>query len=166
MSAIATLAALAEPWASLYNDAPLLQSAVTFVHFAGLLLGGGFAIAADAATFRGARATEPERARLAAELHATHRPVLLGLGATFVSGVLMFAADLEELGTAPVFWIKMALVALLLANGALMARTEGALRGARLPADVAWPRLRRTAAASFALWFVTLLAGTLLVSTV
>jgi hypothetical protein len=164
MSAITTLAALAEPWANVYNDTPMLQSAVTFVHLAGLLLGGGFAIATDMATLRGARAPELERARFVADLHAAHRPVLIGLAATFASGLLMLGGDVEELLGAPVFWIKMALLALLLANGAVMQRTESRLRDARLEPAVGWRRLHRTAIASFALWFATLLAGTLLLN--
>jgi hypothetical protein len=36
------IARLTQPWASLYNDSPALQTAVTFLHLAGIFLGGGF----------------------------------------------------------------------------------------------------------------------------
>jgi hypothetical protein len=164
MPLLASVAALAAPWASFYNDAPAVQSTTTFVHFAGLLLGGGFAIATDWATLQAARADVVERGRQLAHIHRVHRPVLVGLALTFASGLLMFAADVETLAASPVFWTKMGLVALMLANGAVMARTESALRGGAPDVEPRWRRLRGASVASFALWFAALLAGTLLVN--
>lgn len=164
MSIVADVARLAEPWASLYNDAPRLQAGVTFAHFAGLLLGGGVAVATDLGTLRAARRAPGERAVRLADVRGAHRFVLLGLAATLASGLLMLAADVEALLPAPVFWLKMALLAALLGNGAAMARTEGAVRADRLDAEAGWRRLRLTAGASLALWFATVLAGTLLVN--
>jgi hypothetical protein len=164
MPLLATIAALAEPWASLYNDAPAVQSTTTFVHFAGLLLGGGFAIATDWATLHAAAAGAAERGRQLAHIHRVHRPVLAGLALTFASGLLMFAADVETLAVSAVFWTKMGVVALMLANGLVMARTESALRAGAADVEPRWRRLRRASMASFALWFAALLAGTLLVN--
>lgn len=164
MSVLAELARLAEPWASRYNDAPALQAAVTFAHFAGLLLGGGVAVATDVGTLRAARRAPAQRAVRLDDVQAAHRLVLAGLVATLASGVLMLAADVEALLPARVFWVKMALLALLLANGAAMARTERAVRDARLDAERGWRRLHATAGASLSLWFATLLAGTMLVN--
>ena len=50
------LAGLVQPWASLYGDSPALQTALTFLHLAGIFLGGGFAIATDRETFIALRA--------------------------------------------------------------------------------------------------------------
>jgi hypothetical protein len=164
MPLLATIIGLAEPWASLYNDTPAVQSTTTFVHFAGLLLGGGFAIATDWATVHAAAAGAGERGRQLAHIHRVHRPVLVGLALTFASGLLMFAADVETLAVSRVFWTKMAIVALLLANGAVMARTESALRGGASDVEPRWRRLQGASMASFGLWFAALLAGTLLVN--
>lgn len=158
------LARLAEPWAAVYGDLPVLQAATTFTHLGGFLLGGGFAIAADAATIRAARGAGAKRRRQLAYVHGIHRLVLVGLAATLGSGLLMFAADVEALAASPTFWVKMVLVTLLLANGAIMARTESALRAGVGDAGRAWPRLRGTALVSLALWFASVLAGTLLVN--
>jgi hypothetical protein len=155
---------LAEPWAAVYGDMPALQAATTFAHLAGFLLGGGFAIAADAATIRAARGTEPRRRRQLTYIHGVHRLVLAGLAVTLVSGLLMLAADLEALATSPVFWVKTALVLLLIGNGGVIARIESVLRAGTGEADRQWGRMRRAAIRSFALWFAAVLAGTLLVN--
>jgi hypothetical protein len=87
--------------------------------------------------------------------------VLLGLTVVMASGFLMLAADLETLLLSPVFWVKMALVAALLANGFGLTRA-----GRRLETDpeseTGWMRLRRWSLSSLALWFAVTLAGTLL----
>jgi uncharacterized membrane protein len=143
---------------------PAVQAATTFAHLAGFLLGGGFAIAADAATIRAARGTEPRRRRQLTYIHGIHRVVLAGLAVTLVSGLLMFAADVESLVASAVFWVKITLVTLLLGNGVVIARTESVLRAGSEEADQQWGRMRRAAICSFALWFAAVLAGTLLVN--
>jgi len=143
---------------------PSIQAVVTFAHLGGFLLGGGFAIAADAATIRAARGIEPRRRRQLAYIRGVHRVVLIGLGVTLVIGLLMLAADLEALAASPIFWVKIALVMLLLANGGVIARTESVLRGGTAEADRYWGRMRSAALRSFVLWFAAVLAGTLLVN--
>ena len=64
--------------------------------------------------------------------------------------------------TSVVFWTKMGLIALLLGNGYIRMRAETALRQGLA---AGWGRFRRTSVASLVLWFVILLAGTLLHST-
>jgi hypothetical protein len=164
MTVVATLVRLAEPWASAYGDSPALQSAVTYAHFAGLLLGGGVAVATDVGTLRAARRDPAERAVRLGDLARAHRLVVAGLGMTFASGFLLLAADVEALLPAPVFWVKMGLVALLLANGAVMTHTEHAVRAERVDAARGWRQLGAIAAASLTLWFAALLTGTLLVN--
>lgn len=132
-------------WAHLYNDNHAVNTAVTFAHSAGVLVGGGLALSADRAAFTpGAAAIDPR----------LHRWVLGALVIVFTSGALMMLADLDTYLTSAVFWIKMALVVALLGNGYARLRVE--VRGG------VW--LRRTSVVSASLWLVTLLAGTMLVS--
>ncbi len=155
-------AALATPWANLYNDSTALETAVTFVHFAGLLVAGGFALAADRSTLRALAQPAEVRAYHLGELRAVHTPVLIGLAATAVSGVLMFAADLQTFATSWVFWTKMALLLLLMLNGLGMMRAEQRARQPAGGGPAPWKALKRTAVASLSLWLLLLLFGTLL----
>ena len=100
---------------------------VLFAHLVGLL-GGGLALAADRATLRIASATPADRLRHLSELRAIHRPVLAGLTLTFSSGLLMLSADLEMYLDSRVFWVKMVLIGLLIANGCALRHTEVLLR--------------------------------------
>jgi len=162
MSLLQQLSALVAPWADFYNASKVAQSVVTFGHFGGMMTAGGFALAADRATLRAAAAPAPEQPRQLRELAGTHPIVVAALAVTALSGVLMFAADLENLGVNPVFWIKMGLVALLLGNGWRMLRAEQALsRGGAADAR-GWRRLRGVAIASLVLWFAVVLAGSIL----
>jgi len=165
------LLTLVAPWQRLYADSRAVETTVTFVHLTALLFGGGLAIAADRRTLR----LDPERGPLApflAELGGVHRPVVIALGVLFLSGLAMAAADLETFLASPVFGAKLLLVALLVANGGLLLRTErtlAALVGSDdapipSPARGLWRRLRLTARVSQALWVASVLAGTLLVN--
>lgn len=159
------LARVANPWASLYGDSPALQTTIVFLHIAGIFLGGGFAIATDRETFLTMRAARLSgQIRHLAHLHTIHRPVLLGLVIALSSGFLLFLADVETFARSPVFWVKMLLLALLLGNGALLARTEKALRGGEPDSPVLWARLRYVSIASIVLWLGLILAGTVLMS--
>src|SRR5215218_8388271 len=109
-----SLVRLAAPWESLFGDSVFVATAVTAMHVLALLIGGGLAIAADRTTLRVLRHPVEDRAAQLAELHATHRPVLIALVLLFVSGVLLAAADLQTFLGSPVFWVKLGLVALLL----------------------------------------------------
>jgi hypothetical protein len=142
-------------WAAAYSSSGVLRTLVAFVHIAGLVFGGGAAVAVDRAALieaRGGRALRRERV---ASIQHAHRVVLAGLAAIIVSGVLLFAADVTTYAPSRLFWIKMGLVAALMVNGALLVRAarEGPTseRQRRL--------LRRGAAVSLALWLATTLAG-------
>lgn len=157
------IAEAAEPWRSLYSDSKVLETTVVSAHLGGMLVGGGLALSADRMTLRRWRADATERARHLRELGSTHRTVLISLAVVFATGVLLFLSDVEEFAGSAVFWVKISLVGLLLVNGFLMTRAEGALR-ARLahdePApDRLWRRLRTISATSAVLWLATLLAG-------
>ena len=159
------LADLTQPWASLYNDSPALQTTITFLHLAGIFLGGGFAIATDRETFVALRAARLSgQIRHLAHLHTIHRPVLVGVVMALGSGFLLWAADVQTFARSPVFWVKMVLLGLLLANGYVLARTETALREGEPASPVLWARLRYISAASIALWLGLILAGTVLMS--
>jgi len=153
------LSHLIEAWASLYANHPALRTGIDFMHVGGLLAGGGCAVTADLATIRVARESPVARATHLQVLQRTHLLVVSGLGALVFSGLLQFTADLETFLHSRVFWLKMGLFALLLANGGLVLRGERqVIRGE----PGAWTRLHYAAVASLVLWFLTTLAGTAL----
>lgn len=146
----------AETWASVYAASPVLRTVVSFAHVAGLVGGGGCAIAADRAALVAWRSGANERESYLRWLPRTHRAVLAGLGAVIVSGVLLAFSDLDAYWASRAFWIKMALVAALLVNGAMLASAGRRVAGG----DAAsWHALRVTSALSLCLWFLTTLLG-------
>jgi uncharacterized membrane protein len=146
-------------WSSLYANHAALRSAVTFAHIGGLLCGGGSAIAADRGMLIALRQDASARRAQLAALAGTHRVVMIGLAVVIASGLLIFAADVDTFFHSWFFWIKMGLIVALLGNGLVLQSAERrALKGAH----EAWGRLRATAVASLALWFLTTLAGAVL----
>jgi hypothetical protein len=143
-------------WAALYSGSALLRTIVSFVHVAGLVGGGGAAIAADRATLRATRKGALVGRAQIDTIHNTHRVVLFGLAGLIVSGLLLFAADVDTYAPSKLFWIKMGMVAALMINGAMLVR----IGGARFTPDERTRRaLRWTAAVSLSLWLLTTLAG-------
>jgi hypothetical protein len=175
MPLLTAIVQAAQPWADLYANSKPLETGVLFAHFAGLLVGGGFALATDRLVFRSRRIAASDTTvlqRVLAEIHSVHRPVLIGLAVTILTGVLLFAADAETLATMATFWVKMGLIALLLVNGWAMRNTEGRLRTVARAEEAGTAdsttlarstallrRLRFSAAASFSLWLAVTLAG-------
>lgn len=168
-SVLQTVETAAKPWAALFSDSRAVSSTVTFLHLAGLLFAGGLAVSSDRATFRAMRGTEEDRGRLLVDLGNAHAWVLAGLSVIFASGLLLALSDVKTFGKSPIYWTKMSLVALLLANGAILQRTEQKLRGGSLlvqstvPMKRLWARLRFAAASSMVLWTAIVLAGVILV---
>lgn len=160
----AGLTDLVKPWADAYSNSKLLATIVTFVHVGGLLLGGGLAVAADRGTVRAMRRDAGIRGSHLEELSAVHRVVLTGLALSLLSGLLLLAADLDTYFGSWIFWVKMVMVVLLLANGLLMTRTEQHLRTSPDPDSPAWSKLHRSSIVSLALWFAITLAGVALVN--
>jgi hypothetical protein len=150
-----------EGWAKLYGTSKALSIGITFVHFSGLLLGGGAAVAADRETLKAAGEIGPVRADHLQFLGTVHTIAVTGLVLLFLSGAAMFLSDLETFWDTKVFWVKMGLVALLLLNGLVMQHAERLAASA--PAK-AWPRLKTTSIVSLALWFAVVLASTILKS--
>jgi hypothetical protein len=150
---------LAETWSALYTTSPALKSTLAFLHIGGLVAGGGAAIAADRTTLRAMRKGQAALDHELAHLHHVHLFVIGGLAVVIASGLLLMFADLDSYLVARVFWIKMGLVVLLLANGALV------MRGGRRThaGDPSGPAVLKFAAiASLTLWFGTTLLGAIL----
>jgi hypothetical protein len=145
-----------QSWTDVYSHTAFLRTLVAFAHVAGLVTGGGAAIAADRATLKATRRGQVVGRDQLDAIHNTHRVVIAGLAAVILSGVLLFAADVETYSVSRVFWMKMGMVAALMINGALLVRTgrDGRVRDAGMRNT-----LRRMTVASMALWFLTTLAG-------
>jgi len=143
-------------WAALYSGSAVLRTVVAFFHVAGLVGGGGAAIAADRATLKATRRGLAVTRQQLAAIHNTHRVVIVGLAAVIVSGVLLFGADVGTYAVSRLFWLKMGMVALLMINGAILVRVG---RNGSEPNERTRRTMRWTAGLSLALWFLTTLAG-------
>ena len=150
---------LADTWASIYAQSAVLRSAISFAHIAGLVGGGGCAVAADRATLRAFRRAPAAVAGEVHHLHGVHAVVLVGLTLVIASGVLLMLADFDAYLVSTAFWIKMGLVGALFVNGSILVRS--ALR-AEAGDDGARHTLKRAAIASIVLWFATTLVGAVL----
>jgi len=149
-------------WAHFSRHNVGLSVTLTYLHLVGILVGGGLAVATDRASLRLSPATGLDWQEELTRLASVHRWVLTGLALIFASGLLLMLTELESFATSGVFWTKMGLVALLLGNGLVRMRAETALRQGHA---TGWRRFRRTSVASLVLWFLILLAGTLLHAT-
>src|SRR6478672_9428569 len=143
-------------WAAFYSGSAVMRTLVSFVHIAGLVSGGGAAVAADRATLSATRRGLAVTREQIERIHHTHRIVVFGLASVIASGVLLFAADVATYAPSKLFWLKMGMVALLMMNGAILVRVG---RGRRSPDDRTRRTMRWTAGISLALWFLTTLAG-------
>lgn len=153
------LAAIVKPWAQLYSQSKTIATLVTFVHVAAVVVGGGLALSLDRATLRARASDQESRVRHLAELDGAHRIVLSALSLSLLSGVALLAADLDTFLGSWVFWLKMSLLVLLLANGAMMRRAERAIDTLDGDVEQSWGRLCTAALTSVALWLIVVLAG-------
>jgi len=127
-----------------------------------MMVAGGSAVTADRGVLQACRQAGSGRLRRVDDISGAHRTVIAALTVTSISGVLMLAADLENLAVSPWFWLKMSLLALLLINGWFMTRISQHLRRDGGVTPRLWSKLQFTATASLVLWFAVVLAGTLL----
>ena len=153
------LANLVAPWAHFYSHSKTAATVVTFLHIAPLVVGGGLAISLDRAALRLRHDEAGAAERHLRELGASHRIVLSALAVSLVSGIALLTADLDTFLPSWVFWVKMALVAALLANGGLMTRLERSLGAPGGGTPDRWRRLRSIAVTSLVLWLAITFAG-------
>ncbi len=149
-----------DPWNRLFSHSKWVAGTVTGAHIMSLMFGGGLAIAADRTTLRVDRSDSEARAEQIREIRAVHVPVLISITVLLVSGVLLAAGDVETFLPSVWFWVKIALVVLLMINGSVLTVTERNLGGELT--DAGWTRLRTLARISIALWTATAVVGIVL----
>jgi len=162
LDAPAALSNLTQSWNDFYSHSKAAADIVTFLHVGGLLLAGGLAIASDRMTFRALRYPAEERRNHMREVAAVHRMVIAGLAVVAVSGLALFASDVDTFWGSWVFWVKMGLIVVLLVNGWVMTRVERQLAVDSSEGAPGWGGLHRAAVASVVLWFAITLAGVML----
>jgi hypothetical protein len=156
MALPAFLTPAVQAWADFYGNHQTVSVAVRFLHLAGILVGGGTALAVDRRCLNAARSGEPTRTAALADLAAAHRVVVPSLAVVVATGALMALSDTETFFASRLYWSKIGLVGLLLLNGlGLLAAERAAVRGSA----GAWTRLGLVSAASLLLWLAILLAG-------
>ncbi len=154
-----TLVSTLEPWKDLYSGSTALSVTLTFAHLGSMMVGGGLAIAADRTVLKAGKPADAKgRLAIADAVGDVHRPVVLALVVSGISGTLQLAADLEAFAVNKVMWVKIALLVILSVNGFLMLRDEKAVR--REQGSVkAFGALRVRAVTSVVLWLAITLAG-------
>ena len=158
MQLIESVVQAAEPFKKFYDHSKVLSIGTTYLHIAAMLGAGGLALSADKQTLSLDRTDPAAVARHVAAQQDLHRWVVGGLTLSLVTGLIMFASDVETFWKSAWYWRKIVFVVLLLGNGLLLQRAERA--ASNDPADVkAVGRLRMSAVASVVLWFVTALLG-------
>ena len=159
MAVLETVAGVLAPWKDLYSGSTALSVSITFTHLASMMVGGGLAIAADRTVLKAGRLTEPGAIlALADAVGDVHRPVVIALLVSAISGTLQLAADIETFAVSRVMWVKLGLLVVLAGNGLLMLRDERAVRrdaGSAKGLGV----LRLRAITSVVLWLAIVLAG-------
>jgi uncharacterized membrane protein len=147
---------LLQTWGSFHANHAAIRTLVAFVHVGALITGAGLAVTADRTLLTAVLADDLARRSVLETLHGTHRLVVGSLVLIAASGLLLFASDFDTFLYSRFFWIKMALVVLLMVNGLVLRRAERrALSGDR----ASWGTLRFTAIASITLWLLTTLGG-------
>jgi uncharacterized membrane protein len=153
-----TVASFTNWWSAYYSDHQMLSLTVRYVHLAALMVGGGSGIAIYRVVLGTARKRTDDRRHAAmTALNGSHRVVVPALIVVAITGVLMTAADWSTFETSKLFWIKMALFALLLANGGALVAAER--RYADGVVVEKWRRVILASGASVLLWLVILWVG-------
>jgi hypothetical protein len=161
---IQTLAEVVKPWADFFEKSKPTSVGMTYVHIAGVMVGGGFAMASDRAALRVSKGSAEDRAFILREFTLVHRPVLMALTVVVLSGAAMVLSDVKTFLGSPVYYVKMAMFVALLINGLLMQRNERRLAVDPTANNAAWGSFRGNAMASIVLWLSIALAGVILTS--
>ena len=82
-------------WAGYYGNHALVSTSVTYLHLAGLVVGGGAAVTTDRQILRAWHRGGDRRPATLQDVAAVHRFVVGGLAVTVVTGLLMFFADVD-----------------------------------------------------------------------
>ena len=165
MTIVETLVGALKPWADFYGNHKGVQAGVEFAH-----------VGAPARRRRlrdrvgprraprDARRTWSRRSTCCASFTMVHKPVLIALSISVLSGLVMLASDIGTFLVSPVYWTKMALVILLLTNGYLIKRADERLNADPSPGNVAWTHFKFSSIASITLWLSITLAGVILLN--
>lgn len=164
MTIVETITAAVQPWADFYSHSKVVSAAVIATHLGALLAGGGLAIASDRVVLRLGGADATERGRALRDISMVHRPIVIALSVSVLSGLALLTSDVKTFLPSAVYWTKMGLVILLLANGFGVMRSEQRLLTDPTPGNPLWKRIRFGAVASITLWFGTMLAGVVLMN--
>jgi hypothetical protein len=156
MSLPAALTSGLNSWADFYGHHQMVSVSIRYLHLAGLVTGGGTALALDRRVLGAARSGPGARAGLVAALDASHRVVVPALAVVVTTGLLMTASDTDTFFASRLYWSKMGLVGLLLLNGLGLLAAERAIVGERAKG---WLWLGATSAASLVLWLTILFFG-------
>ena len=130
MAVPAALSHIVESWASYYEAHRFVSVGIRYLHIAGLIIGGGTALATDRHVFRAARGSAADHTLALGVLGASHTVVIPALTVVILSGILMTAADTSTFLASRLYWLKMGLVVLLMANGLFLVMAEAAARRA------------------------------------
>lgn len=159
MPLVETLTTALEPWATMYGDSTALSVGLTFAHLGSMMVGGGLAIAADRTLLKAGNVAEATaRVALADSLADVHRPVIIALAISAISGTLQFGADVETFLNSKVMWVKLGLLVALGINGLLMLRDERTVRRTA-GTGKQFGMLKVRAVTSIVLWLAITLAG-------
>lgn len=165
---LATVDALAEPWQQLYAHSTVVATLVLFGHVGGLIVAGALTFSTESGALRLDPADAGDRERYLRVVSRSRSVIAFALAIAMVSGFLLFLADLEAFAVSRVFWAKMLLVVLLLANAFIASRLDARLRrtddAATERHDGLWRRRRASAWATAVLWFALVLSGSALAS--
>ncbi len=160
---IRDLVGLTASWRSLYSHSASVETSVVGTHVLSTLVAGGLAIAHDRGTLRAGRWTPAIQEHHLAELHMVHRTIVVALAICLLSGLAFFASDVKTYIVSVPFWIKMALIAMLLGNALIMTATERDLRvDAGAGAAAAWTRIRASSIVSALLWLAIVFVSVVL----
>jgi uncharacterized membrane protein len=157
---MSALGGILAPWSTYYGNHQIASVSIRFLHLVALIFAGGTGLFADRQVLRAAKAGAEEREAVMVILGRCHKHVVSWIVVLGATGVLMAAADTATYMVSKVFWIKMSLVGLLIANGVFLLAVERRTR--RLGVAVGWPRLMIVSTISAILWLTTLFMGTLL----